>query len=285
MAPTFERVGVSRLASLTRSYGVSTRPKFAWDSSTTTGSFNTALGSNALHDNTTGYSNVAVGFDALFTNTTGRRNIAMSEGALRSNTIGHYNLALGFNALYNNSYGTENIALGASAMQANQYSHGNIAIGKGALPQHTAGDDNIAVGRSALEINTSGSTNVAIGHQAAETVSYERYDDLVEPADVFKGLPVHWGSGGFYCGRARPGPGRAEEPFSLPVLAFRALLERPDPLLELVGLLPGHARHLLDDLELVLACDVELTQNLLGRRRNLFFNLVLYGLYRREELL
>ena len=55
----------------------------------TTGSFNTASGYQALKNNTTGQGNTANGYQALFSNTTGLGNTAIGNSALWSNTTAH----------------------------------------------------------------------------------------------------------------------------------------------------------------------------------------------------
>lgn len=65
---------------------------------TTTGSLNTASGSEALASNTTGNTNTASGVKALLTNTTGNQNTAIGSQALYYNTGGSNNTGLGYNA-------------------------------------------------------------------------------------------------------------------------------------------------------------------------------------------
>src|SRR5207253_1891428 len=61
----------------------------------TTGTDNTAIGYQALHNNTTGINNTANGQNALRSNTTGSGNIALGHGAGANLTIGDYNIDLG----------------------------------------------------------------------------------------------------------------------------------------------------------------------------------------------
>src|SRR5260370_41688689 len=56
--------------------------------------YNTSLGEDALLNNT-GSWNTAVGFDALFNNTTGNFNTANGEFTLYNNTVGSWNTAIG----------------------------------------------------------------------------------------------------------------------------------------------------------------------------------------------
>jgi hypothetical protein len=114
-----------------------------------TGSYNTAVGMNALQSNTTGYYNSAQGVGALYSNTTGYYNSAQGVSALYSNTTGYYNSAQGAIALQSNTTGYYNSAQGAIALQFN-----------------TTGSSNSAQGAGALYSNTTGSSNSAQGYQA-----------------------------------------------------------------------------------------------------------------------
>src|SRR5438477_3213371 len=61
----------------------------------TTGTDNTAIGYQALHNNTTGFNNTATGAGALFLNTTGVNNTATGIGVLDNNTTGSLNTGEG----------------------------------------------------------------------------------------------------------------------------------------------------------------------------------------------
>jgi hypothetical protein len=131
-----------------------------------TGSYNTAVGMNALQSNTTGYYNSAQGVGALYSNTTGYYNSAQGVSALYSNTTGYYNSAQGAIALQSNTTGYYNSAQGAIALQFNTTGSSNSAQGAGALYSNTTGSSNSAQGVSALYSNTTGSRNSAQGYQA-----------------------------------------------------------------------------------------------------------------------
>jgi hypothetical protein len=78
----------------------------------TTATYNTAIGSSALHLNTTGTYNSVLGSNALYVNTTGGSNTASGICALYLNTTGAYNTANGKNALIYNTTGSFNTAIG-----------------------------------------------------------------------------------------------------------------------------------------------------------------------------
>ena len=67
----------------------------------TTGSYNVAVGFQAMTSNTTGYSNVAIGYSALGLNTVGIRNTIVGTAAGYNG--GSYNNAFGYYALKNNT--------------------------------------------------------------------------------------------------------------------------------------------------------------------------------------
>ncbi|MBD3581887.1 beta strand repeat-containing protein [Flavobacterium selenitireducens] len=62
------------------------------------GSYNTAIGSNTLKGNGASTNNVAVGYNALTAGQTASNNTAIGYGTLAANTVGTGNVALGYNA-------------------------------------------------------------------------------------------------------------------------------------------------------------------------------------------
>jgi len=130
----------------------------------TTGNFNTASGDRALASNTTGMDNTASGFEALYFNTTGSYNTATGTGALLFNTTGSSNTAFGEGALNSNTTGSYNTA--TPGLVANTTGGANTASGFGALSANTTGGSNTAIGFVALDANTTGSYNTAVGESA-----------------------------------------------------------------------------------------------------------------------
>jgi hypothetical protein len=154
--------------------------------STTTASFNTAVGAGALDLNTgdqntavgvaalllnTGTNNTAVGVDALGLNSTGGENTATGAFALYSNTTGNANTGNGDQTLRNNTTGFSNTAVGDSALLSNTTGAQNTANGGAALVLNTTGSDNTAVGDSALLSNTTGAQNIALGDNAGSNLT------------------------------------------------------------------------------------------------------------------
>ncbi|MGD0711969.1 MAG: hypothetical protein ABR968_12405, partial [Bacteroidales bacterium] len=127
-----------------------------------TGSYNTAVGYNALINNTSGAINTATGEQALLLNTTGSNNTAFGGVALYFNTTGSNNTATGFGALYKNT-GNSNTANGQKALYNNTTGSFNTATGDSALFLNTTGTVNTAIGYEALQANTTGIYNTAVG--------------------------------------------------------------------------------------------------------------------------
>jgi len=124
------------------------------------GSFASANAFLGFAGNTTmtGTFNTAVGSDALLFNTTGGGNTAVGTEALGSNTTGLQNTAVGTEALFNNTTGRDNIAIGAGA--------GNTSDGS-----NMTGNNNTALGTFAIFSTGTLNNATAIGNQAEVTVS------------------------------------------------------------------------------------------------------------------
>jgi len=145
------------------------------------GKYNTGIGTISLLDNTSGQNNTATGFAALSNNITthyntatgawtlykniGNSNTATGERAMYNNTTGNYNTANGRYALYTNVSGNYNSATAYKALYKNTGSYNN-AVGVEALYTNSTGENNNAVGYKALYSNTSGANNNAVGNNA-----------------------------------------------------------------------------------------------------------------------
>ena len=148
--------------------------------SNTAGSYNTAIGDQALCKNTTS-NNVAIGRDALRCSTTGGcntaigiyalctnsgiHNIAIGCSALRGNTTGGCNIALGYGALgfQNSSTAANNFAAGQFALAYTSSGNGNFGFGSLTMLSNTSGSCNVGIGNNTLQSNTTGGCNIGIG--------------------------------------------------------------------------------------------------------------------------
>ena len=125
----------------------------------------TAIGRGALNSST-GTWNTAIGADALLNNSSGSHNTATGKYALATNTTGYYNTANGVSALLNNTEGHSNTAIGFDALNFTTIGASNMASGRASLYYNTEGSYNTANGASALSTNTTGNYNTAIGYGA-----------------------------------------------------------------------------------------------------------------------
>jgi len=102
---------------------------------TTTGTYTSAVGFQALKAQSTGSSNTAMGLNSLIADTTGGQNTAVGAGALYSSTTGSYNTALGWSAgAYNGALlsNTTSVGAGSQVQQDNTVVLGNTTSTPGA---------------------------------------------------------------------------------------------------------------------------------------------------------
>jgi hypothetical protein len=160
----------------------------------TTGVYNTAVGTTALFTNSTGASNTAIGSSSLYANTTGSNNIAIGYAALTSNEAASNNVAIGYQALTAQGGGgaNGNTAVGYRALAGNYSSSQCVAIGYGAaeatnnaaitaigyaaLGTHTSGVDVCAIGSQALSVLTNSAGNHAFGTRSANAATTGAYN-------------------------------------------------------------------------------------------------------------
>jgi hypothetical protein len=145
------------------------------------GQFNGAVGAFALFNNTDGFSNNALGDSALFENLHGAANTAVGDLALQNNdstgaSLGNLNTAVGAEALLNNTDGDSNNAIGFQALGGvgptppPNTGVENNAMGVLAMANNQTGASNTAIGDSALNGNAGGSFNTVVGWAAGATV-------------------------------------------------------------------------------------------------------------------
>lgn len=137
----------------------------------TSGSYLTAVGESALYANTTANYNTAIGNSSLNANTTGAANTAIGVQSLQSNTTASNNTAVGYQAGYTNTTASNNTAGGSQAMYYNTTGASNAAWGQGALFNNTTGNFNVGIGANALLSNTTANRNAAVGYQSMYTNS------------------------------------------------------------------------------------------------------------------
>jgi hypothetical protein len=133
----------------------------------TTGSYNTAFGSDALGSNTTASNNTAVGYQSLYSNT-GANSVAVGYQALTAQTTGLNNVAIGYRAFAANTTGDSQVAIGYTALAANTTGSQSTALGHETLLNQTTASGNTAAGFRALKTVVTGTSNSAFGGQALE---------------------------------------------------------------------------------------------------------------------
>ncbi len=134
------------------------------------GSYNTAIGHQALLVSTSSLNNTAVGAFSLSNNTTGSYNTANGEASLTSNTTGSYNTANGEASMFFNSTGSFNTANGAFSLYNNN------------------GDHNTANGYRSLYSNTTGSENTALGYYSGRFIANGVTTNTAPNNSVFLGF-------------------------------------------------------------------------------------------------
>ena len=131
---------------------------------TTTGGLNTFLGQGAARNNVTGIENIAIGIDALNGSSgSGSYNIAVGNQALTSRTTGANNVAMGWQSLFSNTTASNNTAVGYQAGYSATTGADNVHLGYRAGYSRTTGAGNTLVGDSAGYSLTTGHANTFVG--------------------------------------------------------------------------------------------------------------------------
>lgn len=158
-------VGYSALTANTTGYQNTVVGALAGDA-LTTGNNNTSLGFSSLSADTLGDRSVAIGGNALkaqnFTSTTDSYNTAVGYNAGLSVTTGTSNTLIGGLAGDAITTGTNNVALGANALAANTSASNNVALGASAGYSNATGTSNVFLGNGA-GYSTTGSGNTFVG--------------------------------------------------------------------------------------------------------------------------
>lgn len=138
------------------------------------GTYNVAIGHNALSKDTFGVQSVAVGGGAMGTFTTKSvGNVAVGYAAMNQTRTPTYDVALGWGSLSRDYYGSANVAIGADV--ANFLPPGvgdtmryNTMVGYASGYQKYSGRNNVFIGDSTGALNQTGSRNVFIGSRAGK---------------------------------------------------------------------------------------------------------------------
>ena len=136
----------------------------------TTGSYNTCVGTVSGYNNTTGIANTFIGYNAGFNNKTissdaGNYNTFTGFNSGFSNTIGQHNCFYGKKSGYKNTEGMWNCAFGSHCSHENEEGVYNSFFGDRA-GYYNVGDHNVGMGASSGYGNTTGDNNTFIGYHA-----------------------------------------------------------------------------------------------------------------------
>ena len=132
---------------------------------------NFTMGSTATTSSHGSY-NTAMGYQSLLSNTTGAYNNAMGVYSLRYNTTGSNNNAMGYQSLYSNTTGYNNNAMGFYSLRSNTTGYNNNAMGYGSLSSNTTGSNNNAMGVNSLYDLEDGSSNTGVGYNTGRGITY-----------------------------------------------------------------------------------------------------------------
>ena len=136
----------------------------------TTANYDVAFGYNALNNVTTGSDNVAIGASALTGDTSGSNDLAIGFDSLDTNYVtGGFNVAVGNNTLAALTTGAGNTAIGIDALQSNN-SADNTAVGQLA-GEYTTGGQNTVVGSKAFTASSGATENAIFGYQAGSVLT------------------------------------------------------------------------------------------------------------------
>lgn len=161
---------------------------FTMSGTSSSASYNTAVGYSTLSSLTTGYNNSSFGTFALSSNTTGLYNSAFGSQSMSSNVSGNYNSAFGVQSLYNNSDGIRNSAFGYGSLSVNTTGSDNSSFGNLSLAANTTAHFNAAFGYLTLRYNTTGFSNSAFGTEAMQNNTIGDNNSAFGKSSLFSNL-------------------------------------------------------------------------------------------------
>lgn len=123
---------------------------------------NTVLGTEAASGTTFGFNGTAIGYRALY-NAIGSYNTAIGNQAMLSSVFSQQNTAVGSSSMYSNYDGDFNVSLGEQNMYYNISGSNNTSVGWRALYNTTNSQYNTAIGYLAGGNNDNGYNNVFLG--------------------------------------------------------------------------------------------------------------------------
>ena len=145
---------------------------------TTSGDYNTLVGSYAGYYNTTGGSNTFLGYRAGYANTTGGSNTFLGFYAGRFDTTGNKNVFVGYGAGHSNQTGSQNTFLGSDAGKGSTTADSKTCVGYAA--GFTGGGGTCTfIGSEAGFSNSHGIQNTFIGDMAGKGNTTGSYNTFI----------------------------------------------------------------------------------------------------------
>jgi len=133
----------------------------------TTGGSNTAIGYQATYASQDG-SQTAVGYRAAYSATSGLRNVAVGDQALRGLTTANDCVGIGYQSFYGTCTGAANIGIGYRALFGVTSGHSNVCMGYQALNDLSSADESVAIGYRALPHVSVSDSNIGIGAKVGD---------------------------------------------------------------------------------------------------------------------
>lgn len=131
------------------------------------GSYNTAVGNQAMFSSVFSQQNTAVGSSAMYGNYDGDFNVSVGEQNMYNNSSGSYNTSVGWRALYSTTGSQYNTAIGYMAGGMNDNGYNNVFLGANTRANGAGYYNVIAIGQ---DVTCTASSQVRIGNTATTSI-------------------------------------------------------------------------------------------------------------------
>jgi len=135
----------------------------------TTGGGNTLIGYEAGTASQDG-AQTAIGYRAAYSATSGVRNVALGDQSLRGLTTANDCIGIGTQSFYATCTGSANIGLGYRSFFGCTSGHSNVGVGYQTLNDLSTADESVAIGYRALPHVTISDSNIGIGAKTGDGV-------------------------------------------------------------------------------------------------------------------
>lgn len=136
--------------------------------------------------------NVALGRDSLVHLVNGSYNTALGYQALANAYTANQNTGIGAYALNDNLAGTSNVAIGYNAAMYNQTGNNNTIVGEGAMNDNITGSSNVVLG-SLAGAGFTGNNSVIIGYKAHHPSITRDRQLIIDYGNDVNNLPFIYG--------------------------------------------------------------------------------------------